>query len=108
MFVLDIEETSEYWNNVGKFTLAHVLQRQMQEKPAKNVILFMGDGMSLGTMTAGKNEMEHIGIGFLNTIKQCFFLRRFEEPKRSLKIVQRSLKNCFYNSVNKAKYGQEQ
>ena len=37
-----------------------------------------------------------------------FFLRRFEEPKRSLKIVQRSLKICFYNSVNKAKYAQEQ
>ena len=35
-----------------------------------------------------------------------FFLRR--EPKRSLKIVQRSLKICFYNSVNKAKYAQEQ
>ena len=36
-----------------------------------------------------------------------FFLRRFEEPKRSLKTVQRSLKICFYNSVNKAKYAQE-
>ena len=36
------------------------------------------------------------------------FLRRFVEPKRSLKIVQRSLKICFYNSVNKAKYAQEQ
>ena len=35
------------------------------------------------------------------------FLRRFEEPKRSLKIVQCSLKICFYNSVNKAKYSQE-
>ena len=27
-----------------------------------------------------------------------FFLRRFEEPKRSLKIVQRSLKICYYHS----------
>ena len=26
-----------------------------------------------------------------------FFLRRFEEPKRSPKIVQRYLKICFYN-----------
>ena len=41
-------------------------------------------------------------------IGSSVFLRRFEEPKRSLKIVQRSLKICFYNSVNKAKYAQEQ
>ena len=41
-------------------------------------------------------------------LRPVFFLRRFEEPKRSLKIVQRSLKICFYNSVNKAKYAQEQ
>ena len=27
------------------------------------------------------------------------FLRHFEEPKRSLKIVQRPLKICFYNSA---------
>lgn len=53
----EFEETSEYWNNVGQFTLQHVLQRQMNEKPAKNVILFMGDGMSIGTMTAGKRRV---------------------------------------------------
>ena len=40
-------------------------------------------------------------------LRTVFFLRRFEEPKRSAKIVQRSLKICFYNSVNKAKYAQE-
>ena len=39
---------------------------------------------------------------------QSFFLRRLEKPKRSLKIVLRSLKICFYDSVNKVKYALEQ
>ena len=37
-----------------------------------------------------------------------FFLRRSQEPKRSLKIVLQSLKICFYNCVNKAKCALEQ
>ena len=50
----------------------------------------------------------HRGRRYLSLSYSVFFLRRFAEPKRSPKIVQRFLKICFYNNVNKAKYAQEQ
>ena len=56
-------------------------------------------------------SMKSLSNGFLGLLISAtinVFLRRFEEPKRSLKIVQLSLKICFYNSANKAKYAQEQ
>lgn len=50
------EEYSHYWNTVGQ----NILEKQIAEKSklntnlAKNIILFLGDGMSIPTLTAGR------------------------------------------------------
>ncbi|XP_067634685.1 membrane-bound alkaline phosphatase [Eurosta solidaginis] len=50
------EDYSHYWNSVGQ----SILDKQLAEKSvlntnlAKNVILFLGDGMSIPTLTAGR------------------------------------------------------
>ncbi|GLV40785.1 Alkaline phosphatase 1 [Carabus blaptoides fortunei] len=46
------ENTAAYWNNVAKVTLKAQLNKKMIENRAKNVILFLGDGMSIPTLTA--------------------------------------------------------
>ncbi|RNA26010.1 alkaline tissue-nonspecific isozyme isoform X1 [Brachionus plicatilis] len=42
------------WNNQAKQTLEHLLKRKINKKVAKNIILFLGDGMGIGTITAGR------------------------------------------------------
>lgn len=50
------EDLSEYWNDVGQ----SILEKQLESKTklntnlAKNVIMFLGDGMSIPTITAGR------------------------------------------------------
>lgn len=50
------EEYSHYWNDVGQ----NILEKQLQSKlelntnQAKNIIFFLGDGMSIPTITAGR------------------------------------------------------
>lgn len=50
------EEFSDYWNDVGQ----SILDKQLESKTklntnlAKNVIMFLGDGMSIPTITAGR------------------------------------------------------
>ncbi|XP_036338961.1 alkaline phosphatase-like [Rhagoletis pomonella] len=50
------EEYSYYWNSIGQY----ILEKQIAEKSqlnmnlAKNIILFLGDGMSIPTLTAGR------------------------------------------------------
>lgn len=49
------ESDSEYWNRNAQFYMKNVLEdpsRQMKLRKAKNIILFMGDGMSLSTVAA--------------------------------------------------------
>ncbi|CAK8698159.1 unnamed protein product [Clavelina lepadiformis] len=49
------EETPEYWYNVAKEELQVALKQQTHNmNVAKNVILFLGDGMSVATITAGR------------------------------------------------------
>ncbi|XP_076806754.1 alkaline phosphatase-like [Clavelina lepadiformis] len=51
----DEEETPEYWHNVAKEELQVALGLQKHNmNVAKNVILFLGDGMSVATITAGR------------------------------------------------------
>lgn len=50
------EEYSHYWNTVGQ----NILEKQIAEKSqlntnlARNIIFFLGDGMSIPTLTAGR------------------------------------------------------
>uniref|UniRef100_H2ZEB1 alkaline phosphatase n=1 Tax=Ciona savignyi TaxID=51511 RepID=H2ZEB1_CIOSA len=49
------EENPEFWNDSAEQTLrSKYAQMKPQAKPAKNVILFIGDGMGLSTITAGR------------------------------------------------------
>lgn len=53
------EEYAEYWIKSGQERLRFEIQRQkegakLREKVAKNVILFLGDGMGMSTITAAR------------------------------------------------------
>jgi alkaline phosphatase len=53
------EETAEYWIKAGQERLKLEIRRQQEKeksrnKVAKNVILFIGDGMGMSTITAAR------------------------------------------------------
>uniref|UniRef100_A0A8D9BH38 Alkaline phosphatase n=1 Tax=Cacopsylla melanoneura TaxID=428564 RepID=A0A8D9BH38_9HEMI len=48
------ERDSIYWYEQGDSALKGLLERRINEKKARNVILFLGDGMSLATVTAAR------------------------------------------------------
>ncbi|KAF2892581.1 hypothetical protein ILUMI_13594 [Ignelater luminosus] len=48
----DDEKTAEYWNKIAQDILKKQLNRQINTGVAKNVILFLGDGMSIPTLAA--------------------------------------------------------
>lgn len=50
------ELKADYWNELGASDLNKALNKfeNLNTNVAKNVILFVGDGMSLGTMVAGR------------------------------------------------------
>ena len=48
------EETVSYWKDLGKEQLLKNLKKHPIVKRAKNVIVFMGDGMGIQTVTAGR------------------------------------------------------
>lgn len=48
------EDTAEYWNSYAQALLKNALTKMPIEKKAKNVILFLGDGMSIPTLGAAR------------------------------------------------------
>lgn len=48
------ENSSFFWNARAQMTVRNHLVRQLNYNVAKNVILFMGDGMSIPTLTASR------------------------------------------------------
>ncbi|XP_044253838.1 alkaline phosphatase, tissue-nonspecific isozyme-like [Tribolium madens] len=52
--VLNLNEDRFYWLNEGKNDIYTALNLEKIEKPSKNVILFIGDGMGLTTTTASR------------------------------------------------------
>jgi len=50
------EETVRYWKDIGDDELQRAIKLAKIETKAKNVILFMGDGMGLPTVLAGRIE----------------------------------------------------
>ncbi|XP_043975547.1 alkaline phosphatase, tissue-nonspecific isozyme isoform X1 [Gambusia affinis] len=56
------EENPEFWRSKAKQTLQSVLDRKLNTNVAKNVILFLGDGMGITTYTAArilKGQLQH-------------------------------------------------
>lgn len=51
------ENTSTFWNARAQMTVRNHLLRQLNQNVAKNVILFLGDGMSIPTVTAARIYM---------------------------------------------------
>jgi hypothetical protein len=47
------DETPDKWNKLAHETLAHHLNKRKNTRIAKNLILFVGDGMGITTITAG-------------------------------------------------------
>lgn len=56
--LLNIQEGSRtFWRNKAQNHLMNILSRQSIEKKAKNVILFLGDGMGMTTVSATRPHM---------------------------------------------------
>ncbi|KAM9385795.1 intestinal-type alkaline phosphatase-like [Pholidichthys leucotaenia] len=54
MCVQEDELTASYWNNKGRDALHSALTSQRNLHQAKNLILFLGDGMGVSTVTAAR------------------------------------------------------
>lgn len=53
-----IERDADYWNSIAQDTLRHQLYKDtLNRNIAKNIILFLGDGMSIPTLTATRIYM---------------------------------------------------
>lgn len=50
----DVEKSPNYWIKKGQAALRRHLQRKPNMNVAKNVIFFLGDGLSLPTVTAAR------------------------------------------------------
>ncbi|XP_038129042.1 alkaline phosphatase, tissue-nonspecific isozyme isoform X2 [Cyprinodon tularosa] len=48
------EENPEFWRSKAKQTLQSILDRKLNTNVAKNVVLFLGDGMGMTTFTAAR------------------------------------------------------
>uniref|UniRef100_A0A8C5QDD1 Alkaline phosphatase n=1 Tax=Leptobrachium leishanense TaxID=445787 RepID=A0A8C5QDD1_9ANUR len=51
---LEAEKTKEFWNDQAKQTLISALNLQPNNDQAKNIIMFLGDGMGVATITAAR------------------------------------------------------
>lgn len=49
-----IEQNASFWKQSGRLSIEEALKRSENKKTAKNVILFLGDGMGVTTVTAGR------------------------------------------------------
>ncbi|CAG7833145.1 unnamed protein product [Allacma fusca] len=49
-----VKEDSRYWKKLGEDSIKDALREDKNENLAKNVILFVGDGMGLSTIVAGR------------------------------------------------------
>lgn len=54
---LSEEITAAYWEKLGKSTVKDHVNRVLNKKRAKNVIFFLGDGMSIPTISAARMHL---------------------------------------------------
>ena len=48
------DENPQKWNNQAKQTLDDLLKSKINQNVAKNLIIFLGDGMGISTVTSGR------------------------------------------------------
>ena len=48
------KEDGTFWKNYGQNRLKETLKIRHRNQPAKNIIVFIGDGMGMATITAGR------------------------------------------------------
>lgn len=53
--LVDGEKTTEYWRELGTQFVKEKLAAQLNQRKAKNVIMFLGDGMGVTTTSAARN-----------------------------------------------------
>ena len=64
------KENPEYWRNVGLQEIRKAINPPRNEKIAKNIILFIGDGMGVPTITAArylKNNLKNVSQLYFET-----------------------------------------
>jgi alkaline phosphatase len=49
-----IQEYADYWMKAGKIQLTEILKHQQGHQKAKNIIIFVGDGMGMSTITSAR------------------------------------------------------
>lgn len=69
-----VEKDPSFWNEQARLSIDNLLHRQENKRVAKNVILFLGDGMGISTVTAGrirKGQMQgQLGEDFETVMEQ--------------------------------------
>jgi alkaline phosphatase len=73
-----VEKTAPFWNDQARLSIEELLQRRDNTRIAKNVILFLGDGMGVTTVTAGRIRKGQVngqlGEDFLTEMEQLHHL----------------------------------
>ena len=69
-----IEKNAQFWNDEGRKSIEDALKRRENTRIAKNVIMFLGDGMGVTTVTAGRIRKGQVngqlGEDFLTEMEQ--------------------------------------
>ena len=82
------ENSREFWQNSGQYILKETLEKHMNKKVAKNLIIFIADGMSIPTQMATRMYMggeEKVlsfetfpYVGLSKVKRQIFYLNNFK------------------------------
>jgi len=85
--IQDFEKTALYWNVVAQLKLREQLLKQQNHNIAKNVIFFLGDGMSIPTLAASRiylgqmqgntgeeSRLHFEDFPYVGLAKVCYFL----------------------------------
>lgn len=69
-----IEKNAKFWNEQARLSIEEMLRREENTRVAKNVIMFLGDGMGVTTVTAGRIRKGQtkglLGEDFLTEMEQ--------------------------------------
>jgi alkaline phosphatase len=73
-----IEKNAQFWKDQGRLSIEEALKRRENTRIAKNVIMFLGDGMGVTTVTAGRIRKGQIrgelGEDFITEMEQFPYL----------------------------------
>ncbi len=69
-----IEKNAQFWKDQGRLSIEEALKRRENTRIAKNVIMFLGDGMGVTTVTAGRIRKGQVrgelGEDFITVMEQ--------------------------------------